>query len=162
MRKLIIILSAILTFSSCKKDHPQTHYCNCNPVKAKVFPFQCVTSPCPGYGLELENGTLVYPDNLNEFDYNPKAGDSLMLCLIYDSITAQPAITVSVSCIEGVTHLYSATCNETPPVGEDCLAYFERWFYNKNTKKCDKIGYSGCSQRGFSTQAECEKCKQSH
>jgi len=52
-----------------------------------------------------------------------------------------------------------ATCNETPPTNELCQASFERWFYNKEKNECEKIGYSGCSQKGFATQQECEECK---
>jgi hypothetical protein len=52
-----------------------------------------------------------------------------------------------------------ATCNETPPTDELCQAYFERWFYNKDKNKCEKIRYSGCSQKGFETEIECEECK---
>ncbi len=51
------------------------------------------------------------------------------------------------------------TCSETPPQNEICFAAFNRWFYNKVNKKCEQIGYSGCSQKGFSTQQECEECK---
>ncbi len=162
MKKLIIVLSIILTFSSCKKDHSQTQHCNCNPVKAKLIAIECITAPCPEFVLELESGVQLFPNNLNEFDFHPKAGDTLMVCLSFDSLTMPPANYATITCIEGVQHFYAAACNETPPVGEFCLAYFERWFYNKNTKRCNKIGYSGCSQRGFATQVECENCKQCH
>ena len=52
-----------------------------------------------------------------------------------------------------------ATCNETPPTNELCQAAFNRWFFNKEKNKCEQIGYSGCSQKGFATQQECEECK---
>ena len=52
-----------------------------------------------------------------------------------------------------------ATCSETPPSNELCQAAFNRWFYNKEKNKCEQIGYSGCSQKGFATQQECEECK---
>ena len=52
-----------------------------------------------------------------------------------------------------------ATCSETPPTNELCQAAFNRWFYNKEKNKCEQIGYSGCSQKGFATQQECDKCK---
>lgn len=51
------------------------------------------------------------------------------------------------------------TCKETPPTNELCQAAFIMWFYNKKKNKCEQIGYSGCSQKGFTTQQECEKCK---
>jgi hypothetical protein len=51
------------------------------------------------------------------------------------------------------------TCSETPPTNEICQAYFNRWFYDKENNKCEQIGYSGCSQKGFSTEQECEECK---
>jgi hypothetical protein len=161
MKKLIIVLAVLFSFCSCKKDLPSTqHQCNCNPVKVKLVAIECVTAPCPAFMLQLENGATFIPDNLSEFDYTPKNGDSLMVCLRIDSLTTPPENYVSISCIEGITHFYTASCNDTPPVGELCLAYFERWFYNKATQKCTKIGYSGCSQRGFATQVECESCKQ--
>ena len=50
-------------------------------------------------------------------------------------------------------------CSDAVPTNEACLAYFERWFYNKNTNSCEKIGYSGCSQKGLATLQECEECK---
>jgi hypothetical protein len=50
-------------------------------------------------------------------------------------------------------------CRETPPTKELCLAAFERWFYDKNSSSCRKVAYSGCSQKGFETKAECESCK---
>jgi hypothetical protein len=53
----------------------------------------------------------------------------------------------------------NATCSETPPTNEACLAYFERWFFSKEKNNCEKIGYSGCSPKGFATQQECEECK---
>lgn len=51
-----------------------------------------------------------------------------------------------------------ATCSERPPTNEACAAYFERWFYNADQDKCELIGYSGCGQYGFATQADCEAC----
>ena len=53
---------------------------------------------------------------------------------------------------------YSASCSDTVPTDELCLAYFERWFYDDATQTCTEIGYSGCEEYGFSTQAECEDC----
>jgi hypothetical protein len=51
------------------------------------------------------------------------------------------------------------TCNELPPTNEMCQAYFERWFYNKNTGNCSLQSYSGCGEYGFATQQECEACE---
>lgn len=53
----------------------------------------------------------------------------------------------------------TGACSDTPPTNEACAAYFERWFYNASENTCEQIGYSGCSQKGFETQAACEKCK---
>jgi len=50
-------------------------------------------------------------------------------------------------------------CSETAPTNELCTAYFTRWFYDKKSNSCKEIGYSGCSQKGFSTKQECEECK---
>jgi len=43
-------------------------------------------------------------------------------------------------------------------MNEDCDAYFMRWFYDDAANTCSEIGYSGCEQYGFATQAECEAC----
>lgn len=50
-------------------------------------------------------------------------------------------------------------CYETPPTDELCDAYFERWFYNIKSKSCKMVAYSGCSQKGFETQRDCQNCK---
>lgn len=52
----------------------------------------------------------------------------------------------------------STTCQEVPPTNEVCLAAFQSWFYDADTKSCEEIGYSGCSRKGFATKAECESC----
>jgi len=49
-------------------------------------------------------------------------------------------------------------CTEVPAMNEDCDAYFMRWFYDSAANTCSEIGYSGCEQYGFATQAECETC----
>ena len=51
-----------------------------------------------------------------------------------------------------------ATCQEEPP-NEPCLAYFETWFYNQTNNNCEKIGYSGCSKKGFETENDCKQCE---
>jgi hypothetical protein len=50
-------------------------------------------------------------------------------------------------------------CEQTPPTNEDCHAFFQRWFFDKTTKACSEISYSGCTQTGFATKQECEACK---
>ena len=50
-------------------------------------------------------------------------------------------------------------CSHSAPTNELCLAYFQSWFFNESTNQCQKIGYSGCGQYGFATQAECEACR---
>lgn len=62
------------------------------------------------------------------------------------------------SCLKECEPLIAA-CSETPPTNEDCQAYFNRWFYNKKSNRCEQISYSGCSQVGFETVQECEECK---
>lgn len=52
----------------------------------------------------------------------------------------------------------NAACQDTPPINELCAAYFSRWFYNEESNSCEEIGYSGCSEKGFETKAECESC----
>jgi hypothetical protein len=50
-------------------------------------------------------------------------------------------------------------CLEAPPTDELCQAYFVRWFYEKDSDRCRQIGYSGCTQRGFSNKEECDVCR---
>ncbi len=50
-------------------------------------------------------------------------------------------------------------CQDVVPTNEMCAAYFTRWFYNSESNNCQQIGYSGCSEKGFATQQECEACK---
>ena len=63
------------------------------------------------------------------------------------------------SCDKDCSNSELAKCLETPPTDEACLAFFQTWFYNKNTNSCEQIGYSGCSPKGFPTKDECEACK---
>ena len=56
----------------------------------------------------------------------------------------------------------NSRCLERPPENELCLAYFERWFYDKESQSCEKVAYSGCSEKGFETKAECEDCVKNH
>lgn len=50
-----------------------------------------------------------------------------------------------------------ARCKETVP-NELCQAYFQTWFFNAAKNECELKSYSGCSQKGFKTQVECETC----
>ena len=46
----------------------------------------------------------------------------------------------------------------------NCLAYFERFFYNKNTGSCDQFVYGGCggNANNFDSQESCNrKCVES-
>jgi hypothetical protein len=52
----------------------------------------------------------------------------------------------------------NAVCSEKPPTNEACAAAFSRWFYNSGSNSCQLINYSGCSQVGFATKAECDAC----
>ena len=63
------------------------------------------------------------------------------------------------SCDKDCSNSEQAKCLETPPTDEACLAYFQTWFYNKNTNSCEQKSYSGCSPKGFPTKEECEACK---
>ncbi len=49
-------------------------------------------------------------------------------------------------------------CNDRPESGA-CAAYFEGWFFDKEDNACKKIGFSGCSPRGFETEEACNQCK---
>lgn len=63
------------------------------------------------------------------------------------------------SCKEECGSDSNPICTETVPTDEACLAFFERWFFDSNSNACQKVGYSGCSQKGFETKDECESCK---
>jgi hypothetical protein len=51
-----------------------------------------------------------------------------------------------------------AACMDKIPSDEMCTAYFTRWFYDSAVDSCRQIGYSGCSERGFATETECDAC----
>lgn len=53
----------------------------------------------------------------------------------------------------------TGACNDTVPTNEACQAYFQRWFFNPQTNSCELKAYSGCSQKGFATEQECNECK---
>lgn len=52
-----------------------------------------------------------------------------------------------------------AVCHDSPPLDEACQAAFNRWFFDKTQNSCQLVAYSGCSQKGFASQQECEACK---
>lgn len=88
------------------------------------------------------------------FILDRKSIRAIVLKLIGISIVILVTISCSKTCEPQV-----ATCNEKPPSGEfTCTAFFENWFYDPDKNKCDQIGYSGCSPRGFESKEECEKC----
>ena len=68
------------------------------------------------------------------------------------------AVLLVTSCDEDCENFNHPSCTEVAPTDEPCLAYFERWFYDEATQGCTEIAYSGCSSKGFTTQAECEDC----
>lgn len=49
-------------------------------------------------------------------------------------------------------------CSQVPPTNEICLAFFQKWFYDNQSKTCNMVSYSGCSDLGFKTKVECEAC----
>jgi hypothetical protein len=51
-----------------------------------------------------------------------------------------------------------AACSDTVPANEMCQAYFTRWFYDPVADQCRQVGYSGCSEKGFATEMECDAC----
>jgi hypothetical protein len=63
-----------------------------------------------------------------------------------------------ISCSKDCDPSNSSICSETAPTNEMCQAYFQRWFYNPKSNQCEQISYSGCSQRGFATENECNEC----
>jgi len=68
-------------------------------------------------------------------------------------------LSLLLSCSKSCPESEMAVCQDTPPTDEDCLAYFQSWFYDSKKNTCEKIGYSGCSPSGFESQEACEACK---
>lgn len=69
------------------------------------------------------------------------------------------AMILFASCKKSECVAVDERCNDTPPTQEMCTAHFERWFYNASTNTCVLVPYSGCSVKGFETEAECNSCK---
>ena len=70
-------------------------------------------------------------------------------------------LTLSISCKnddDNNCESDNSTCYETAPTNEACLAFFTRWFYNKESNSCQQISYSGCSEKGFETKQACDAC----
>ena len=55
--------------------------------------------------------------------------------------------------------LQDPRCKEIPEPDGLCQMAFESWFYDAKTNSCQKIFYSGCSEKGFPTKKECEQCQ---
>ncbi|OJV54859.1 MAG: hypothetical protein BGO31_16060 [Bacteroidetes bacterium 43-16] len=51
-----------------------------------------------------------------------------------------------------------AKCLQKPPVNEACQAAFSRWFYDAESNQCTLVPYTGCSDVGFKSEAECNAC----
>jgi len=66
---------------------------------------------------------------------------------------------ISVQGCSGSCPEQEAACSDSPPTDELCQAYFQRWFFDASTNQCQQIGYSGCGQYGFASQAECQACQ---
>lgn len=75
----------------------------------------------------------------------------------FTSITAFATLFVLLSCSKDCEPDL-AKCNEVPESGI-CAAYQEGWFFDKGANTCQKIGFSGCYDRGFETEQECNECK---
>ena len=66
----------------------------------------------------------------------------------------------SISSCKDCCEITDPVCNETVPTDEACRRpVIERWFFDSTTSTCEKIGYTGCEEYGFSTKEECETCK---
>ena len=62
------------------------------------------------------------------------------------------------SCSKNSCDTRPTACDDQVPTGTTCLAVFESWIYNPNTKTCEFKGYSGCNAVGFETKEACELC----
>ncbi len=50
------------------------------------------------------------------------------------------------------------TCAQTPPSKSTCGSYYERYFYDSETRSCQLVRYSGCTVLGFASRASCDSC----
>ncbi len=64
-----------------------------------------------------------------------------------------------ISCKDNECESNDPICSEIAPTNEVCAAFFERWFFDSSSSTCEKIGYSGCEEYGFATEAECLSCQ---
>jgi hypothetical protein len=49
-------------------------------------------------------------------------------------------------------------CEVYVPANESCQTQFKRWFYDESSNSCQLVEYTGCTQRGFETQSDCQIC----
>lgn len=49
-------------------------------------------------------------------------------------------------------------CEVYVPANEPCQTEFKRWFYDEGSNSCQLVEYTGCTQRGFETQSDCQVC----
>lgn len=137
MKKITLILFgvALLTFSSCKNE-PSEYDCIDSSKINKDRPCNFDYSPvCGCNGQTFNNECEAKRDGVIRYTKGP--------------------------CKDPCRDQYdnSGSCRDTVPTSELCQAAFQRWFYNPNHNNCELISYSGCSQKGFASKEDCEKCK---
>lgn len=63
------------------------------------------------------------------------------------------------SCSKTCEAFTNQKCKDRVPTKEACQAQYKRWFYNQQEDKCRLVEYTGCSDKGFVSEADCNSCK---
>ena len=64
-------------------------------------------------------------------------------------------------CYQSIKRFSFVDVCKLPPLSGPCYGYFEMWYYNTTTKRCEQFIYGGCAGNGnrFENKKECEaKC----
>lgn len=68
------------------------------------------------------------------------------------------SVTFFASCEKDCDASKATVCEERVPANETCKTKFKRWFYDEGSNTCQIVEYTGCSQRGYATEGECQIC----
>lgn len=51
-----------------------------------------------------------------------------------------------------------SVCEAYVPANESCQTTYSKWFYDEGSNTCQLVTYTGCTQRGFESEAACQVC----